>query len=372
MTSKITSVVASLALAAALTGCGSVRQADEPSATDGLAATAAALRVDLTGLVASGALVGGEAVLHEGSAGEDVTVGQGDRATGAAYPAGGHIRIASVTKAFTSALLLQLVAEGALSLDGAVADHLPGVLDGEGVDLSRVTVRQLLRHQSGLPELGDPTGPARTYTPGELLALAGGLPAQFPPGERMAYTNTNYVLAGMLIEKVTGNPYAAELKRRITGPLGLNGTYLPEAGDRGLAEPSPHGYQTGDDGALTDVTAQEPSALYASGGIVSTGADLNRFLTALLDGEVVAPSLLDAMRETVPMSEVPGVGYGLGLMRLPVSCGKTVWGQAGDVPGFQTMAASDGERAVSLLFNQGPGEKLGPEQLLGLLGKALC
>lgn len=372
MTSKIISVVAAVAVAAALAGCGTVRQTDEPSAADGLAATAAALRVDLTELVSSGALVGGEAVLQEGSDEEDVTVGHGDRGTGTAYPAGGHIRVASVTKAFTAALVLQLAGEGALDLDGAVADHLPGALTGEGVDLTRITVRQLLRHQSGLPELREPTGPVRAYAPRELLALADGLPAQFPPGERMSYTNTNYVLAGMLVEKVTGSPYAVELKRRITGRLGLDGTYLPEAGDRGLAEPSPRGYEIGADGAPLDVTAQEPSALYASGGIVSTGADLDRFLTALLDGEVVPPALLDAMRETVPMSEVPGVEYGLGLMRLPVSCGKTVWGQAGDVPGFQAMTATDGDRAVSLLFNQGPGEKLGPEQLLGMLGKAFC
>ncbi|GLZ80860.1 serine hydrolase [Actinorhabdospora filicis] len=368
MTHTIRPIAALLAvLALGLTGCGTVGPAAGPSAGDGLPATAAALRLGLTGLVDSGALVGGEAVLRDGNGAEDVTAGLGDRETGTPYPMGAHSRIASVTKMFTASIVLQLVHEGTLRLDGPVGGYLTGLPHGEGVDPGRITVRQLLRHQSGLPELPDDADPARAYTPRELLALTDALPAQFPPGERMVYTNTNYVLAGVLIEQVTGHAYADELARRITGPLGLSGTRFPKPGERALPGPAPRGYQDG-----VDVTEQEPSALYSSGGIVSTAADLNRFLTALLDGEVVPAPLLDAMRETVPMPDVPGVGYGLGLMRLPVSCGKTVWGQAGDVPGFQTMTATDGERSVSLLFNQGPGEKLGPGQLLGLVGTALC
>lgn len=368
-------LVPAVLAAAGLAGCKSddAGSGGSPSSAPSASESAPAGPVEqgLNDLVASGVLVGGEAVLQTGTGTESFTAGLGDRETGAPYPEGGHTRVASVTKAFTSSMVLQLVEEGLLDLDGTIEDYLPGLLTSEDIEPDVITVRQLLRHESGLPELEEPDDPAATYTPGELLALIGSQGAQYPPGDEMRYTNTNYVLAGMLIEKVTGHRYADELKTRIADPLGLTGTYLPEPGDRALKAPAPKGYMDVD-GVLTDVTAQEPSALYASGGIVSNGADLNRFFAALLAGEVVAPESLDAMRETVPMTDVPGVEYGLGIMHLPVSCEVEAWGQAGDVPGFQAMVATTGDRTVSLLLDQSPSEKLGPGQLLGLLDAALC
>jgi len=364
-----------LLAAGGVAGCKSETPdpAGSPSAAPSVSESAGAVEQGLNDLVASGVLVGGEAVLQTGSGTESFTAGVGDRDTGAPYPEGGHTRVASVTKAFTSVMVLQLAEEGLVDLDGTVEDYLPGLLAdaGEGVEPDRITVRQLLRHQSGLPELEEPADPAATYTPRELVALMGSQPAQYPPGEQMRYTNTNYVLAGILIEEITGHRYIDELKTRIADPLGLTGTYLPEPGDVTLRAPSPKGYALVD-GVLTDVTAQEPSALYSSGGLVSNGADLNRFFTALLAGEVVSAPMLDEMRETVPMTDVPGVGYGLGIMHLPVSCEVEAWGQAGDVPGFQAMVATTGDRTVSLLLDQSPSEQLGPGQLLGLLDAALC
>ena len=364
--------VALALLATGLVSCSTTgHDPATPEPDTALSEAAAAVDRNLTELVSSGALVGGEAVLRQGTELIDLTAGLADADMGTPYPEGSHTRIASVTKVFTSAMILQLVDEGSVGLDDPVEDHLPGLLDGEGIEPDRITVRQLLRHESGLPEGIPPTDPTTVLTPRELMDRTEDQPAQFPPGEQMRYTNMNYLVLGYLIEEVTGEPYAEELNRRIVEPLGLTGTLLPEPGDVTLPAPAPRGHRAGDDG-WTDVTEQEPSQLYASGGIVSTGDDLDRFVLALSAGEIVPPELLTEMRETVPMPDVPGVEYGLGLMRLPVSCDVTVWGQAGDVPGFQTMVGTDGDRAIGIQFDQGAGAELGPEQLLGLLDAAFC
>lgn len=327
-------------------------------------------------LVAGGDLIGGEVTVVDGDGRQQLRAGVGDREAETKYPSNAHTRVASVTKAFTSAMVLQLVSEGEVDLDASVETYLPGLLHGPGIDAEKISVKQLLRHQSGLPEIGDenkPVDPTDTYTPQQLIDLALANPGQFEPGEKMAYTNTNYVVAGMLVEKLTGDSYRTALKERITGPLRLDGTYLPEPGDTGLSEPHPQGYLTVE-GETRDVTEADASGPWASGGIVSTGADLTTFFAALADGEVVEKAQLEQMRDTVPMTGVPGVGYGLGLMNLPAACDVKLWGQAGDVPGFSTMTAAteDGSRSVAIAINQSPSEKLGPEQLLKLLSTAMC
>ncbi|MGH8878944.1 MAG: serine hydrolase domain-containing protein [Stackebrandtia sp.] len=356
----------------AIAACGSssadTASADKPKSEE--------VRAKLDKLVDDGDIIGGEATFLDGSDSVQVTAGLGNNETGSKYPSDAHFRTASLTKAFTSSLVLQLVAEGDVDLDASIEEYLPGLLHGDGIDAGTITIRHLLRHQSGLPEVGDgeePPDPSAVYTPEELIDLALDNPGQFEPGSKMRYTNTNYVVAGMLIESVTGESFTDRLTSRITEPLGLDDTYLPEPGDTSLAKPHPHGYVSGD-GKTRDVTKQEPSALWTSGGMVSTGADLNRFFTALAKGDVVEAKQLKQMRDTVPMTDVPGVDYGLGLMRLPVSCDVTVWGQAGDIPGFQAMIAStaDGDRAVSLAMNQSPNEKFGPQHLLKLLDTAVC
>ncbi|HEY8921880.1 MAG TPA: serine hydrolase domain-containing protein, partial [Candidatus Limnocylindria bacterium] len=137
--------------------------------------------------------------------------------------------IASVTKTFTAAIVLQLVDEGRVNLDAAVNDYLPELTIARGV-----TVRQLLSHTSGIADLLAPmrerlnAEPARIWQPAEVLALLG--PSIFAPGTSWAYSNTNYLIAGMLVERVTGHPFADELERRITGPLKLLGTGPPARG----------------------------------------------------------------------------------------------------------------------------------------------
>ena len=142
-----------------------------------------------------------------------------------------------MTKTFVAATIMQLVAEGRIDLDAPIETYLPGRIRGEGIDANVITVRQLMRHQSGLPEYFDAdTPPPDDPTTGEqLLDMALTRPAQFAPGARMKYTNTNYIVLGLLIEKVTGRPVADEITWRIIVPLGLFDTYFPAPGDNGAA-----------------------------------------------------------------------------------------------------------------------------------------
>lgn len=371
LTRGLVAVTALLALTA-VTACGGEAEPPPPAAS---ASPPAEMQTRIDRMVAEG-FVGAEAtVLRDGKV-DTYTAGLGSLATGEPYPLGGRVRVASLTKAFASTLVLRLVAEGRVELDAPVERYLPGLLRGEGVDAEAVTVRHILQHRSGLPEYAeDPeitvayqAGNTRTFTPTELVEAALRHPAQFPAGEQMRYTATNYVLAGMLVEAVTGRDVATVLSE-LTGPLGLSSTYLPAAGDHTIAAPFAHGHAAG-----ADVTALEPSALWTAGGLVSNGADLVAFFSALTRGEVLAPAQLEQMKQTVPMEGAGPVGYGLGLMRIPLSCGSNAWGHAGDTQGYLAVAGAseDGGRAVALTVNQSPGDAFGPEQFIEILNAALC
>lgn len=324
-------------------------------------------------LVGDGAVIGIEATLWQDGASNQLTAGLGDVETESAYPRHASFRIGSVTKSFTAAMVLQLAEEGKVDLDKSIETYLPGLLHGKGIEPDKISVRQILRHQSGLPEMEGEPEATQVFTPEELIDLALQNPAQFPAGEKMVYTNTNFIVAGMLIERVDGRPYAEALSERITGPLGLDDTFLPEIGDTLPPEPHPTGYDLSS-GKPVDVTEREASQFWTAGGLVSTGADLDRFFLALANGELVPTAQLDQMHDRVPMGNMPDLGYGLGLIRFPLSCDVTAWGHAGDVPGFQTMSAAteDGSRAVAIALNQSPTKDFGPPQLLELLNTALC
>ncbi|SDD72991.1 serine hydrolase domain-containing protein [Actinokineospora iranica] len=253
----------------------------------------------------------------------------------------GRFRIGSVTKVFVSTVVLRLVGEGRVGLDAPVADYLPGLLpDGE-----RITVRMLLQHTSGLYSYDralpqDPAGfesvRQRHFEPEELVAMSVREPLDFAPGTAWGYSNTNYVVAGMLIEKVTGQSYEQAVEDRILRPLRLRDTSVPDR-DRDLTLPKPHahGYAL-INGQPVDISESSPSLFGAAGGMVSTTDDLDTFLDALLDGELLAPAQLAEMTKPLPFTG----GYGLGLGETSLSCGKTVWGHLGGVPGYLTVAVS--------------------------------
>ncbi|MER6397242.1 serine hydrolase domain-containing protein [Kitasatospora sp. NPDC001603] len=284
------------------------------------------------------------------------TAGVGDVTTGAKVPDDGQVRIGSNTKAFTAAVVLQLVGQHRIDLGAKVEDYLPGLVRGEGagagIDGNGITVRQLLQHTSGLPNyskyLDDDV---RYYDPRELVGIALRHPADFDPGKGWAYSNTNYVLAGLIVESVTHRSLATEIERRIIKPLGLRHTYFPAPGDATIREAHPHGYYRDEAGALVDITDMDPSWGWAAGQLVSTNSDLNRFYSALLTpGRLLLPEQLRQMQDTVPAEETfgPGAGYGLGLVSMPLPCGPGVyWGHGGSFPGFETRGGvtTDGRAA---------------------------
>lgn len=289
------------------------------------------------------------------------TAGVGDLETGAKVPRDGRVRIASNTKMFTAVAVLQLVAEGRVRLDATVERYLPRVVRGHGNNGRRITVRQLLQQTTGLPDYdglvieagGSMRAVAHTYfEPHDLLDAALAERRHFKPGTRWEYSNTNYVLLGMIVQRVTGRPIGEELTRRIIRPLGLRDTYWPTVGEQRIRGAHPSGYlaeQPGD--PWTDITRMDPSLGWAAGQLVSTPADLGRFMAALVDGELLPPAQLAAMRRTVRAPEFdaePGWRYGLGLASHPLSCGGTGWGHGGDIQGFETrnLVTDDGRWAV--------------------------
>ncbi|MFJ8585751.1 serine hydrolase domain-containing protein [Streptomyces sp. NPDC093595] len=278
-------------------------------------------------------------------------------------PTDGRFWAGSVAKTFTATAVLLLVDEGTLALDAPVADHLPEL----GLD-RRITVRMLLQHTSGLfnytgeyyedgtfvpgiPATGKEwvDNRLRGYRPQELVGLALSKSARFEPGAGFGYSNTNYTLAALLIERVTGRTYGEEMQRRILGPLGLRDTVL--AGDvTELPEPHAHGYyRYEDDGEwkVVDVSRQNLTMLLAAGGMITTTRDLHTFFSALNGGRLLPAPLLAEMR-----TPYGPLAYGLGLFvqDLGPECGGTVYHHNGGAPGGYgalMYSTPDGRRTLT-------------------------
>ncbi|WTF67119.1 beta-lactamase family protein (plasmid) [Streptomyces anulatus] len=289
------------------------------------------------------------------------TAGVGDLGTGAKVPKDGQVRAGSNTKAFTAVVVLQLVAEKKIALDAPVDTYLPGLLRGEGIDGRHITIRQLLQHTSGLPEYVDTRAilkdRQRYYEPRELLDSALAQNAHFSPGAKWEYSNTNYLVAGLIIQKVTGRPIGEEINQRVIDRIGLRHTYFPTPGDMTIHEPHPKGYHRDTaDSPWREFTELDPSWGWAAGAVISTNSDLNRFYTALLDGRLLPPAQLAQMRTTVPAYVAgPGVRYGLGLTSRPLPCGGVYWGHGGTIPGYDTLGgATEDGRAVNIALTAIP------------------
>ncbi|WP_416968060.1 serine hydrolase domain-containing protein [Streptomyces sp. 4F14] len=287
------------------------------------------------------------------------TVGVRDRESGAPMDIKARFRVGSVTKTFSSVVLLQLVQEGRLTLDAPVNQYLPGLLPDD-----RITVRNLLTHRSGLADYTDDmfehTVPGfesvrnRVFSYQELLNLSLALPRTTEPGVSYRYSNTNFVVVGMLIEKLTGTPVAAQYEQRIFEPLHLKDTMYvhPEAKIPGFHV---RGYLHPDEAGapLVDSTEQTVSWAQSAGAIISSPADLNTFTTALMRGRLLSPQMLDAMTTVTPTDTTNTRFYGLGLRRYDLTCGTQVFGHTGTVQGFYTytFATKDGKRALSAMAN---------------------
>ena len=265
----------------------------------------------------------------------------------------GRFRIGSNTKTFVATVVLQLVAEGKIGLDASVAGYLPQF----GLD-RRITVRMLLGHTSGvfnhtgdyydgtampgLPSTGKEwvDNRFRTYQPEELVRFALSKPALFAPGTDWNYSNTNYTLAGLLIEQVAGHSYAEEMKRRILLPPGLSGTVVPGAWP-GIPGPHAHGYYRYQDAGqpkTVDVTRQNPSLLFGAGDMISTTQDLHTFFSALMSGKLLPAPLLAEMRKTHPNSN--GFGLGVRAQDAGPNCGGTLFFHNGNTIGYGVLMYS--------------------------------
>jgi D-alanyl-D-alanine carboxypeptidase len=240
-----------------------------------------------------------------------------------------------------------------------IEPFVPGLVPGG----DQITIRQLLQHTSGLPDFEDDPRYLEPYlsgdyghywSPRQLVEMALSHPVRFPPGrtEITSYSNTNYVLLGMIVEAVTGRPIGDVLEQRLFRPLHLSDTSYPT--EPGLPEPYAHGYLSLG-GPPIDVTGLSPSLSPASGAIVATAVDVADFYRALLAGRILPRRLLTVMKTTMSEGDhvdIPGQRYGLGLEMFPTRCGPA-WGHNGVVPGYFTFVYSteDGSRQALLFVN---------------------
>ncbi len=286
-------------------------------------------------------------------------VGVRDRESGAAMDTQARFRVGSVSKTFSGVVLLQLVEEHRLKLDAPVNTYLEGLLPDD-----RITVRHLLSHRSGLADYTDAmfneTVPGfeavrnRVFSYRELLDLSLAEPRTTEPGGAYAYSNTNFVVVGMLIEKLTGRPAADAYQRRIIKPLGLRQTTYVHPDTR-IKGTHVRGYLHPDEAGapLVDSTEQTVSWAQSAGAVISSPADLNTFTSALMRGRLLSPATLEAMTTVTPTDGTNTRFYGLGLRRYDLSCGTRVYGHTGTVQGYYTYAFStrDGRRSLSALAN---------------------
>lgn len=324
-----------------------------------------------------------------------LSAGTGNRGTGQAADPTARFRIGSLTKAFTATVLLQLEAENKLSLDDTVATWLPGAVATNGYDGTKITIRQLLNHTSGLPN----------YTSKDLSAyyLGTDLNATYPPQAvvtavlnetaprtpdnpvQARYSNINYILAGMVIQAVTGTDPATQINNRIIQPLGMHNTAFPVGVDTGMSGNFMYGYAYM--GAwpfisLNERTSSNVQIFWTAGAMVSTLDDLSTFYRALLSGGLLPPAQTSELKTAVPYPDnSPGSTYGLGLIHVVHTCadGRQVplWGHTGGVIGYFSywISNEDGSKQVLVAANENhlaDGGTPGQTHINAAAGEAIC
>jgi D-alanyl-D-alanine carboxypeptidase len=275
-----------------------------------------------------------------------------------------RMRIASVAKAFSGAVALSLVSEGKLSLQDTIGERkrLRELLPEAWWE---VTLRQLLNHTSGIPDLlNDPgvqkalqASPKKAPPPEELLSLMKKVDLLFDPGSEYHYSNSDNIVVALMVEAVTGKSYEDQLRERVYKPLGLRKTSLPRGPN--LRKPFIHGYDNLPSQDPPEDVSEDLAAgwAWASGGIVSTPADLNDFIRGYVGGKLFDERTQAKQRRVIEggSSEPPGPGKnsaGLAIFRYETRCG-TVWGHTGNFLGYTQFAAAsaDGKRSVTVSIN---------------------
>ncbi|MFJ9041492.1 serine hydrolase domain-containing protein [Streptomyces sp. NPDC102406] len=353
--------------------------------TDGSAGPHAATQRAIDAAVASG-VPGITAEARDASGVWKSATGVGNLRTGAPRGPYDRFRTGSITASFVATVLLQMEAEKRLSLDDSVDRYLPGLVSGNGNDGRAITVRQLLNHTSGLFDYFSDTAYVQTYVLGDgylqhrydtmphdqRVKVALSHPPAYQPGVRHWFSNTNDLLAAMVVEKVSGRKYEDEVRRRIIAPLGLTATSHPGTGTK-LPQPSSRGYSrlfADQPDRVEDVTEVNGSQAWGNGDIISSAADLNRFYTALMSGRLLPAQQLKEMRTTVVNPDVPASSYGLGIERLTLGCGTDVWYHDGGAVGWISVSSftEDGSHVFTFNYNS----DWGGASLLSLLDAEYC
>ena len=342
------------------------------------------LQTILDGFVAKGMTGASCCILRSGEAPVAAASGLADKAPGRRVAPSDLFKIGSVTKTFVATTLMHLVETGAVSATAPIATWFPTLPYAD-----RITVRQLIDHRSGIPEfeLKMPMAGTRIWTPREIVDLAYSAAPPSEPGRRASYTNTAFVLAGMLIERLTGDTLAGQIRRRILEPLHLTDSFAA-AGEKFPEGRLVHGYYyrpplrpedanlplekggemwrtegiLGFSEELQDSTALFPfTGAYAAGDMVSTASDLAHFIAALFAGRILRRETLGTMLGDLWPAEFVGTrmrAAGAGLFALDYA-GRRVFGHQGSMPGYVTVMAHDPASSASaaLTTNSGSGNR---------------
>jgi D-alanyl-D-alanine carboxypeptidase len=274
-------------------------------------------------------------------------------------------RVASITKTLVAVVVLQLVEEGRISLDDGVLDWLPeSPLDsGLSTNLERATIRDLLAHTSGLPDSGRipelidalRAHPQANWTTSEILNLVADREREFEPGGSYGYSNTNYLVLGMVIEQLTGVPWWREVRARILDPVSMSSSYVAGYEDP-IGTLSPGYFDLDNDGFTEKIPHPWPAletSEGASGALVSAVRDLIRFMEALTGGDLISEL---SLREMTTPGEYSSrfTGYGLGVEVLQPDLETTVWGHGGFLPGHRGVLwhVPEHDLTVAVLTNE--------------------
>jgi D-alanyl-D-alanine carboxypeptidase len=335
-------------------------------------AYAAAVQPELDRLMRDLAITGAAVLVRSPELGDWATT-MGTRTWHGTEPVtlGDHVRVGSNTKTWTATVILQLVDEGRIALDDPVSRYRPDVPNGENI-----TIAQLLDMTSGLAnyttdlELNEQmdSNPGRVWNPEELLAIGLAEPPAFPPGEGFLYSNTNYVLLGVIIEQLTGVPVEQAFQDRVFDPLELDETSFPALTDASIPQPHPQTYTFGTNvetidslvlppevqaaasaGTLEpmDVTDTNPSWGWTAGAGISTAPDLADYVEGLVDGCLLSPQLQQqriASVQPLDPDDPASPGYGLGLARFG-----PVYGHSGELPGTNSFMGHDPVRDITVV-----------------------
>jgi D-alanyl-D-alanine carboxypeptidase len=347
---SVLAVLTCCVFAAPAAALGAARAPDHSQA--GTSRATAVLQRQLHALVRAG-VPGAVLLVKDGQSWVRLAAGTSDIAAGTPMRVRDRFKIGSVTKTFVATVVLQLAGEGRLRLDAPVGRWLPHVIP----NANHITVRELLRHQTGLFDyFEDPRSTAPylagnlgyVWKPRALVRIATLHPPLFPPGSAISYSNTNYIVLGLLVQRVTGHSLRRELRARIFRPLHLHATRFPTSQRFGTR--LAHGYLWSD-GQRQDLSQVSQSLAWAAGGVVASAGDVARFYRGLLGGRLTSRTLLRQMQATVPFA--PGVGYGLGILSVKTPCG-TLWGHDGSFAGYLTdaLSSASGRHQMVLLMNQ--------------------